>query len=127
MELLLSPRRDLARSMGVDECDVLVSIQKKTNHLGWRVFDTFAQPIPGNSHELFVSSFLKKGMKFIKDAEKSQYFGSVPGLKDRVWCRMSQWVSWQRVFILSVIMNPVASSIPNIRIHPRDLFNPSRG
>ena len=113
--------------MGVDECAVLVSIQKKTNHLGWRVFDMFPQPFPGNAHELPVKPFLKKFMKYIKDGEKSRYFGSVPGLKDRVWCPMSQGVSWQRVFILSVIMNPVASSIPNIRIHPRDLFNPSRG
>ena len=123
---LLPFRRDLAHSMGVDESDVHVSIKKK--HITWAgEFLIHSTASPGNVNDLPVNSFLKKGMKYNKDGEKSQYFGSVPGLKDRVWCPMSQWVSWQRVFILSVIMNPVASSIPNIRIHPRDLFNPSRG
>ena len=123
---LLPFRRNLAHSMGVDESDVHVSIQKKTYHLGWRVFDTFNTK-PKKCPQSTCEFFTEEMHKYNKDGEKSQYFGSVPGLKDRVWCPMSQGVSWQRVFILSVIMNPVASSIPNIRIHPRDLFNPSRG
>ena len=80
---LLPFRRNLAHSMGVDESDVHVSIQKK--HITWAgEFLIHSTASPGNVNDLPVNSFLKKGMKYNKDGEKSQYCGSVPGLKDWV-------------------------------------------
>jgi hypothetical protein len=57
--------------------------------MGWRGFGIFPQQGLGTTNELQVNSFLKKGMKNIEDGERRRCFGSVPWLKDWVWCSMS--------------------------------------